>query len=496
MQIALLSRVRGGAANSTVVPLVLTLAAASELIWIGAFLARFPLTRYYRLDIDMGAITSHSQAAFVVFIVAFAALFILFAASLELVRRGSAHIPLSMILGIGAVFGGTLSFVYPITAVDVFTYVAQSRILLHYHENPIFVVPATYGNDPIMRLTDGWAGTGAPYGPIGILLDALPSVPVEGNLLLSLVFTKLFFSLLTLVGASLAWRILRFRRADLALTGAAFVAWNPLILFETSANGHNDVIMMVILLLALESVSAKDTIAGTVLVVASALVKYGTAILVPLVVVHALANTPGRRRYVIAAGALSAGLLIAAYLPFWEGPDTLSRSLLENTFHFESFGSVAVAFFPISIDPATTIGRLLFVPVYVYSLVTARGSFADLVRACFLTVLGFLGLATANFRIWYAVWPNFIAAISARPAARIAAIVMGFGATISATFYAYLWVWDQLKDFVVVNDMGYVATFGPPLAVLLIARLEERSRVRGHESEAGETPKAAPEPSS
>ena len=472
----LLNSLHRGARSLPSVPTLLGLALASEIVWIGVFLLRFPVWRYYRQDTDMGAITGHSVPAFWEFIAAFAVLFALFGVALAIGSRLSGRGALWCVLGAGAAMGSTLSFVYPITAVDVFTYIAQSRILLYYHQNPVVVVPASYPGDQIMKMTDGWSGTGAPYGPIGILIDALPSLPAQGNLLLTLILTKLFFTLLALIAAYLAWQILRPVSNATALTGALFIAWNPLILFETSVNGHNDVVMMVLLLLALDSVVSRDLVAATVLIVGSALVKYGTGVLLPLFLVHALANSTNRLRYLVTAGALSGALLILAYLPFWDGPETLTRTLLENSFHFESFGSVLVTFFPIGIDPATAIGRVLYLPVYLYALYRARGSVFELIQSCFWALLGFLGLASANFRIWYALWPNFLAAAGTNGRSRLAAALMGLGATLSATFYGFLWVWDNLRDFAMVNDLGYVVTFGPPVLVFVFYWVRAGSR--------------------
>src|SRR5438105_639927 len=128
---------------------LLLIAGASELIYLLSFLRRFPLTAYFREDIDIGAITDHTDLAFMSFLSAFVALFILLAIAWWQAPNGQDGATLGVILACGGVFGVTLSFMYPITAVDVLMYVAHSRIMIHYHQNPIFVAPAQYPSDPI-----------------------------------------------------------------------------------------------------------------------------------------------------------------------------------------------------------------------------------------------------------------------------------------------------------------------------------------------------------
>lgn len=443
----------------------------AESIYVLYFVRSFPLLSYFRQDIDMGAITGHSHAGFSAFVIAFAFLFLLLGAALWLVRRDDDPRTIRLILGIGAIFALTMTFVYPVTAIDIFTYVAQSRILVFYHQNPIFIPPAQFPADPIMPLSDGWSTKGAPYGPFGILIDAVPAVIAGDNLLLALVLTKLMFSGMMLGAAYVVYSLVRRLSPRHALGGAVLLAWNPLVLFEISANGHNDAAMLLLALVGLEAMVEGEYITGTLAVTLSALVKYGTVLLLPLVIVHALTRSgtrASRARYVILAGGGSLVLTAALYKPFWEGTDTLARSLFENNLHTESFGSVlpSVLADGMSVDTATFVGRLVFVPVYLLAVWLASRDSRGLLLGCFLALFGFLALGAANFKIWYATWPTAFAASTPMPIPRIAAILLGCGATISASFYGYLWVWDNLQDFSLVNLWAYLASFAAAAVVV------------------------------
>jgi len=216
---------------------------------------------------------------------------------------------------------------------------------------------------------------------------------------------------------------------------------------------------------------------------ASALVKYATAILIPLVLVYALSRCENwwiRITYLTSSFATAFIIVAVAYYPFWRGFDTFSRSLLENQLRVESFSSVVLDQLGASVSPntATLIGRVLFIPVYAYALWLARLSFTDLLRGCFFTLFAFLGLAVTNFKIWYATWPTFPAVATGRVQERTASVLFGFGSTVSAAFYGYLWVWKGISrpdSFPFVNNLAYVVAFLPATLVLVAWRPVDRS---------------------
>lgn len=451
-----------------------------ELVYLLYFVGQFPLLRYYRADIDMGTITGHSHAGFAAFVASFILLFVLLGAAWWVARPLHDRATLWLILGFGALFSVTLTFVYPVTAIDIFTYIDQSRIMLHYHQNPIFASPSQFPGDPLMPLADGWAGKGAPYGPLGIILNATPMFIAGGSLLANLILLKLMYSAMSLGCAYLVYRIVRQVNERYALTGALLVAWNPLILFEVGVNGHNDAAMMLLALLGVQSVVEGELFFAVVLVVLSALVKYATGLLLPLVLVFAVSHQPSMRsrlRFMMTAGFSSLLLVAAAYRPFWQGPDTLSRALLENQLHLESFGSVLATLLPgnISVDRTTLIGRILFIPVYLYALELASRDVRGFLRGCFLTMFGFLALGANNVKIWYGVWPTMLAALIPARLERVGVLLFGLGISLTSAIYGYVWWWGGLRNFPQVNDAAYALAFVPGALVITAASMS-RSR--------------------
>lgn len=147
--------------------------------------------------------------------------------------------------------GGIFLTVPALLSHDVWVYAGYGRLLAAYHANPYFVTLSAFPHDPLVRVDD-WANTNALYGPVWLLVCGL-----FGRLLgpdpLSYVIVYRIFALAThLLNIWLVGQILRtLNRSPRTVTlGMLFYAWNPLVLLESSLNGHNDVFMITFVLLA------------------------------------------------------------------------------------------------------------------------------------------------------------------------------------------------------------------------------------------------------
>ena len=99
---------------------------------------------------------------------------------------------------------------------------------------------------------------------------------------------------------------------------------NPLVLFETGANGHNDAIMVLFMLAGLAALLTTRWYWQSLalpLLVASVLVKWTSVLLIPLAIIYLLRGGRIRRWGLVPLGigvALAAGLALPVILPFWE----------------------------------------------------------------------------------------------------------------------------------------------------------------------------------
>ena len=452
---------------------LLMLGIGSELVYAFYFLGQFPLLRYYRRDTDLGGISQHSHSGALAFVVANSLLFLLFALAWWRVADGRHGGTLWLILAFGGLFGLTMSFVYPITAIDIYSYIAESRIMVHYHHNPIFTPPASYSGDPVMALSGGWQQYGSPYGPLGMVVDAIPAV-VTGGLLANLLVLKLLFSAMALGAAYLVYRILDHLQPDYALGGALLVAWNPLILVEVSANGHNDIAMMLLALVGCLAMVRQRLMLGPLFLVLSALVKYVTLLLLPLFLIYALGRQPTRRKqvtYVATTTLWSLAIAAVSYAPFWHGTETLKNLTLQNERYADSLSIVLSHLVSgVTLDQAAFLGSLLFIPLFLAAVWLASGNVEDLFGGCFLATFGLLALATTNVKSWYALWPVLLATTVPRFAERVTAVLLSCGRTLAVAFPAYLLIWlgaDKAGSQALSNSLSYIVTFVPATIALV-----------------------------
>jgi hypothetical protein len=458
---------------------ILLIGLLFEVFLLLYFLRQFPLLRYYRGDIDMGGITAHSHLGFLQFIGVVSILFALFGVAWMLTTGTADRVSLMLILGFAALFALTLAFVYPITAIDLYAYVDESLVLVQYHHNPIVTTPSAFSSDPLMGLSGMWAGSASPYGPLGVVIDAIPALIFGRNLLANLIMLKLMFGAMAIAEAYTVYVIIRRYRPAWALSGALLVAWNPLILFEVGINGHNDIAMLLFAILGIASIAEDELTLGPVLLVASVLVKYTTIVLLPLVLLYAYFRKPpeDRIRYLAVTGLSCLAVAVVGYFPFWAGFGVLTHLLGQDQRHLTSLSTVLPGLLPaVSVSIATLAGRVLFIPIYGFCLWLATRDFENLLRGCFVSMFALLALAVTNFESWYVIWPVILGAAVPRRAERLSMVLMSYGSVLLASFFGYLWVWSGLSSqgFTTADTLSYLLIFVPAGVALVLLNWPRR----------------------
>ncbi len=245
---------------------------------------------------------------------------------------------------------------------DIFSYIMYGRIAAVYGANPYVAPPDAFPGDPIFTwVRPFWWGQPSVYGPLWTDLSwALTRLTDSLSLTDQVLAYKLLMNASYLVDLGLVWWLLgRLRPGDgtrrARVTAFAMFAWNPLLLFEIAGNGHNDALMVTLLLLSLVPLAGRRALPGAeprgsrawghrseiathrrwsaalVLAGLSSLVKYTSGV---LVLFYAVAWARQVRRWRtglawMAGAALGlAGLALALAWPWLQLPQAL-RPLLE-----------------------------------------------------------------------------------------------------------------------------------------------------------------------
>ncbi|HEY7293574.1 MAG TPA: hypothetical protein VH916_00980 [Dehalococcoidia bacterium] len=324
------------------------------------------------------------------------------------------------------VFGGaallslTYLLLYPATSSDLFHYVMEGRILWVHHENPFTQPPSFYPNDPFYSVNGYllvvWETLPSPYGPLWAVLTGVPLLLGHGDMLHTYMAFKLLAVAFYFLGAVAIFHTVRFLRPGKEWGATLLFTWNPLVLMYVAGNGANDVIMMGLTLLALYlGVRGRWNTAFPVLALAT-LVKFVSAVLIPVFVVYAVLTTPRERwRGLVLPLGLSAVIGLLLYAPFWRGQLTFTTLRYQASQFTDSPGALLKTALAnvLVIDDAIIVTKVIFFSaltvaytLVLWSMIKRRTRLTpdDLPSASFAVVCAYLMLAVFWFQPWYLLW--------------------------------------------------------------------------------------------
>jgi hypothetical protein len=323
-------------------------AVVSGIIYLFVFTLPFPLATFYDTipPVDYTKLTNYSRTGFLAYIFGLGALFGLYFWSVRLLAPAGAGLrgelaaydnePQPAVTGrfiflVGAIFGLILLFSYPLTAIDLFIYAIRTRGWALYGLPPLSTPPeALPPSDSWLGLAGEWIDAASPYGPLWEWLSLGAFYIANGDFLGHL-FALKTMGLLAYLGCSgLIYQVLRVYKPDWALTGTVAFAWNPLALFESVQNAHNDILMIFFLLVAVWLLGQRQRSQNASLIdmliclglALSILVKFVTVLVVPFFVLAMAMPQPSwlRRAGRLSLYTLVIGLLVAApMLAIWPG---------------------------------------------------------------------------------------------------------------------------------------------------------------------------------
>ncbi len=458
-------------------------ALASAAIYVFFFTLPYPVLQYYATPLlDLGKLTQHAQLDALAFMAAHTTLFVLYVAALLLTRTLDARTLRWIAFAAPVLFCLVLVFTFPIGAIDVYDYAFHSKMLAFYHVSPAAHVPNEFASDTWFKFI-AWRSAASPYGPIWIYLSALIYFLAGGDLLLSLLGFKLLEALALLACGVLVYWLVRHERARDALSAFVFVAWNPLLLGEMAMNGHNDVLMILCVLIAWCCFQRKYFVSSVIALVMGALIKAPALALAPVLgiaVLRALPSWRMRARFVVSAGVAALAVLLLAYAPLWSGDNPFATLIAHQDLFTTSPAAVAWHTLELRMDAdaAKSLVRvaalLIFCVAYVRVLWNVNGTFISLARSSLTVMLLLLVVVTFWFQPWYLVWVVPLAPLATR-ADEAFAVVFSWSALWDYFIFDFAWFWNfdffNQGDSLVLNASAMLLIFLPPLIYWLSTRL-------------------------
>ena len=223
----------------------------SAALYYVALVRPYLLTRYVTEPLlDLGKIGGYDPEAGRRYTVPLLALWLLYLVAGALAPRLRGERALLMLAFGGALGCGIiLLWLYPITAADIFNY-ALYGLVQHRGGNPLVVPPDSVIGQPLIGYS-AWPFYPSPYGPLWQGIAWLVTAATGERLLAGIVLFKILLLVCHLLNTALIARIAAASGVARPGVAALLYAWNPLILYETAGNGHNEIVLLTGLLLAL-----------------------------------------------------------------------------------------------------------------------------------------------------------------------------------------------------------------------------------------------------
>lgn len=341
-----------------------------------------------------------------------------------------------VVLGGSLLFGLVLLYLYPYDAADIFDYIIHGRMTGVYGGNPYRNIPNDYPDDPFLPFV-AWKTDPSPYGPLWELLAGL-TARLAGDDFVPVVFAyKLIPGIFLLLSILITAVLLHRWNPERALPGVLLLAWNPVVLYETWGNGHNDIVMIFWVLAAVWAFTHERYSLAFLALTAGTLVKFIPALLFPAALVLTLRAYPGLRErflFLLRTGAACLVLAGLLYAPFWFGPESLT--VVERTELFTS-SIPAVIYYTISTgfdtDPSRWIALIAFGLTAVFAIFQAeraadRRPWESFTQASFNVLAFYLLLTCLWFQQWYTLWLLALAPLLRSRSLKLLAVVFGFAA--------------------------------------------------------------------
>lgn len=325
-----------------------------------------------------------------------------------------------IILGGTILIAAVLLYLYPFDAADIFDNILHGRIRGVYNANPFHELAAEYNQDPFYNYV-AWRYAPSAYGPAWELLAGLAARVAGSGIVQNILVFKLLPGIFLVGTVAVVASLLNRAAPERALSGAWLVAMNPIVLYETLGNGHNDMAMAFWMVLAAWFISRGRYTRAVTALVAGALFKYIPALLVPAAVwigLRSLRNTGERVRFLIGTGIACTALAVIIFYPFWEGVDTLGISRRAEMFT-TSLPSIVFHFLTPMLGKAAAgawVSRAAVALTGLFALWQAwkagkEPTWVGFTRAGLTILLFYLLVTCLWFQPWYPVWLVGLAAL-------------------------------------------------------------------------------------
>lgn len=302
--------------------------------------------------------------------------------------------------------------IIPYTSTDVYSYIANGWNAAHYGVNPYYTSTGettdnTGIDEPMFnKVANIWKYETVVYGPLWTLICTCLSYFSFGNIDIALLIFKLANILVHIACTVLIYKLTK-KKLFMLLYGL-----NPFILFEAISNVHNDIFIILFILLAVYFTIRKKNLFLAVLFTAMATaVKYLAILILPFLVIYYLRDksTGSRIKYCILCGIEYIIILVLFYLIYMRDLNVLAGLFVQQTKYNRSLLYLILEYLGYDIaEVAKKVFLAIFAVIYVIAcirlLLQKEITFRGAMRKYNIFLLLFTFVLITNFNAWYIMW--------------------------------------------------------------------------------------------
>lgn len=328
-------------------------------------------------------------------------------------------IPIKPVLGFGAAFALTALFIDNFHSTDLLGYINRGWQQAGYGVNPYVMtvddIPG-WTTDPMFA--DHWVDNPSPYGFLYMQIAWFLTELGGGDHGRTVMVFKLFNLLVFAAVGGITWQAARLLKLPRPGLGLYLFFWNPLLLLHHVANGHNDMVMVLFIMLSALALAANRWLWIGPALSAAVLTKYAAIVIVPFAIGFLIRH----QAWKALAGGFALGLAVLGlsalpYLPdlarFKLDAITTNAQVSHASIHHFFFTVYKYIALPFGWEQENLAVRsilkslLLFIYVICYGWLGVRAIRAkiyqrqDLLRDALLVTLGLVMLASTKFYPWY-----------------------------------------------------------------------------------------------
>lgn len=311
----------------------------------------------------------------------------------------------------------TLLFVcvIPYMSSDVYSYIANGWTASHYGENPYYVptgeITARTGflDEMHRKVANCWRTEPAIYGPLWTIICTGLSALSFGNINVALLIYKLANAIVHILNCILIYKITR-NKSLVALYGL-----NPFILFEGIANAHNDIYLILFILLAIFFLVKRKNLGIAVAFLAMATaIKYLAILLLPFIIIYYAQkkDVKTRLKYCVFCGIEYIAIIALFYIIYLKDFQVILTVLGQQAKYNRSIFFILYYFLRDHnmniVKIIQTIVFIAFAIFYAYVviklLLQKKINFSQTIRKYNVILLIFTFIVITNFNAWYVMW--------------------------------------------------------------------------------------------